>query len=848
MNIYEEALRVGSSRLHETAMVLWRTEGENPTYTFAETFERVDAFADVLAGVGMQRGFRVAISAESCPEWAFAYFAVLKLGGTPALIDASLPDADLQDLLGQSDPACIYASKFTFEKLGDCGDLPILDVHGGGQAFAGCEGHRCPTTLADCDENVASIIFSSGTTRRASGIMHSAESIVGSTLMCCNNNGVFTGSRFFGVLPNSHIYGLYVQVIAPFVVGGSVCFIESLDAACLVGALQGYKPTVFPAVPKVFELLRTNILIKINSDPKTAKLFKMFFPICLKLRKKTGINLGKVLFKSVGEGFGGHIHIMASAGAPTDEETAEFYYGCGIDLLITYGATETSIPVIGNYGGHLTTDTCGRPYPEVTISQTPEGEFLVKSPYLMMGYFRDEEATRASYDAEGWFKTGDQGTVDAQQNIRFSGRVKDNIVLATGKKVAPDDIEAAYAGIPGVRDMAICGIPVSAGGYDTVHAFIVADESEQDSLRAALTERGRSLGQNMKLHGVHFVEAIPKTTLQKPKRFLLGKLMEEGADIASTPLPVPAARDLAGFLRAIVARLAGVTEADVADDTRIFEDLAVDSLGAIELQLEMEAFTGCEMDGSLPADITLAGLVALAGSLEASIPPRREPFFTFKNKRGSDYGLFSIGRWLMSSCYDISVYNDNLLPEDSGYIICANHVTNFDYLLVTAKFQKERFMTFCCMAKQELFKKNPVNDLLIRIAGMIPVDRDGNATGSMKAAKEKLAEKWGLLIHPEGTRSRNGEMGQFKPGAALLALESGVPIVPAYIRGGYEVFPADRTLPRFFNWKARKKFKIEVIYGEPISPENQTVDTLMQQLGNAVLLMARGDTLATSQP
>lgn len=842
MNIYEEVVKAGANRQDKTAMMLWGTDGERSVYTYRRMFDSIGAFAGILSQAGMARGFRAAIVAESCPEWGIAYLAILKAGGTPALIDASLPADDIQNMIEQCDPACIYVSASTADKLGDGKGLPLFDIHSVGAAYPGFEGRTCPAFQDDCDERVASIIFSSGTTRRASGIMHGHEAVIGSALMCCNNNGVGSEDRFLGVLPNSHIYGLYVQVIAPLILGGTVCYIESLDAACLAGALQGFKPSVFPAVPRVFELLRAGIMKKVNSDAKTAKLFRMLFPLCLWLRRHTGLNLGRVLFKSVSTGFGGHMRVMASAGAPTDRETAEFYYGVGLNLLITYGATETSIPVIGNYGGHLTTDTCGRPYPEITVSQTSSGEFLVKSPYLMLGYFRDEEATKACYDSEGWFKTGDQGFIDEKKNIHFSGRAKDNIVLSTGKKVAPDDIEAAYAGIAGVQDFVICGVPVSAGGYDTVHAFAVVNKADCDAIREAFQKRSRNVSPNMRLHGIHFVESIPKTTLQKPKRFLLRSLVEEKETVSASK-PAPAKQDLRGFIIATVSRLADINASDLTGNTRIFEDLPIDSLGAIELMIEVESYLGRELSEAPGRKITIDEFINVVAAMDESPSSfkKRERPARIRKKYLSDYSLFNACRQLMTYFYNINVQNDDLLPQEGGYIICANHVTNFDYLFITTKFRKERFMTFCCMAKKELLKKNPLNLLIARIAGMIPVDRDGNASMSMKAAKEKLLENWGVLIHPEGTRSRNGEMGQFKFGAAFLALESGVPIVPAYIRGGYEVFPAGRRLPRLFNWKTHSKFKIDVIYGEPIFPENQTVDTIMQRVNSAVRRIAQNE-------
>ncbi len=839
MHIYNEVYKTCNQNAHKTAMVLWGADGPVRSYTFSQVLSEAERFAQALSELGLKPGGRVAMVAESCPEWSFGYLAALKLGGTPVLLDASLPAGDLSELLLAADACCVYASAATLDKIAYSAAGPVLDIHGAGRPFPGHERPLSASGTVDGSSDIASIIFSSGTTRRAMGVMHGHEAVIGSTLMCCDSNAVTGEDRFLGVLPNSHIYGLYVQVIAPLILGGSVCYIESMDAACLAGAMTGYKPTVFPAVPRVFELLRTSVLKKVAANPKTKKLFDLLLPLCIKVRRHTGFNLGAILLKSVGEGFGGCMRVIASAGAPTDRETAEFYYGVGLNLLITYGATETSIPVIGNYGGQLTTDTCGRPYPAIKVRQSAEGEFLIKSPYLMLGYFRDAEATAACYDEEGWFKTGDWGFVDAKENIHFCGRLKDNIVLATGKKLAPDDVEQAYAAIDFVEELVICGIPDAEGGSDRVHAFVVADPAHHEAVRAALAERGRSLSQNMRLADVHFVESIPKTTLQKPKRFLLRRMVEQQS-IPATAAPAAAPVDAESHLRQLLSRLTGTDPASIQPDTRLFEELALDSLGAIELALEIESLTGSGTGVDQTPGMTFGELTAAVDVLMLQPDAGGQPMraMLLEKKRQMDYALFNLGRTLMRWFYNIRVENAEVLPEQGGYIICSNHVTNFDYLLLTLRFQRERFMTFCCMAKQELFSGGFISRTLTRVAGMIPVDRTGTATAAMRMAKERLMDNWGLLVHPEGTRSRTGEMGAFKPGAALLAVESGVPIIPACIRGGYEVYPATQALPKLFNLKTFSKYRIEVIYGEPISPAGLTPELLMQRVSAAVERMA----------
>lgn len=835
MNIYKEVEDVSSKHPNKIAMVLWNTKNENQEVTYGTLMEQVVVYAKTLEEIGVEPGNRIAIIGESTPEWVYGYLAVLKKRATAVLLDASLPAEELQVLLDKSKVSAIYVSATQVDKVVGANAIPIMNLSEGGKRV---NSYICETTFPLGEEQVASIIFSSGTTKVASGIMHGHDGIIGSALMCVNNNGVDGKDRFFGILPNSHIYGLYTQVIAPLILGGSVCFIESLDAACLLGALQGYQPTVFPAVPKVFELLKTNIVKKINSDSKTKRLFDTLFPICLKVRKSTGINLGKLIFGSIHRGFGGKMHIMASAGAPLDVKTAEFYYGVGFNLLITYGATETSIPTIGNYGNHITVDSCGKPYPEVEVKLDDTGEVLIQSPYMMLGYFEDETATKEAFTQDGWFKSGDLGSIDENGDIRINGRCKDNIVLATGKKIAPDDIELAYDGILGVKEFVICGIADEEGGHDNVHAFVVADREEEATIRQRIKERSKTLGQNMKLWEIHFVEEIPKTSLQKPKRFLLKKAItykvkKEVVEAKKQKLTIEE------FVFKAIAKVANVSEEQVQKETCFFQELTIDSLSAIELAVEIEEYTGSNVSEQFSPDMTVEQLVQVVKEAnpgkQSGMDWERYPL----EKKGLHYGIFAFHRWLVGTVYKVKVHNEQVIPKDQGYLLCSNHVTNFDYLLLTQTFRKKEFEKFGCMAKQELFKDKWINRLLVHTAGMVPVNRSGNAAVALKAASNKLKENWGILIHPEGTRSKDGTMGEFKKGAAVLAVESGVPIIPAYIKGGHAIFPPSQSMPNLFQFTKLRRYSLEVIYGEPIYPEHMTPEQLIEKVMSEIVALAQ---------
>lgn len=528
MNTYDYAVKANSGKDAKTAMIIRRTDGVVEEYTYSQTFEMTDRFAQILIECGITEGDRVAICAQSCPYWNVAFLAIAKLKATAVLIDYTLKGDEIKRLVDKGDVKLLFSTKKVMEKLGSLTDIPVLDIFNKAEYFENCPCRKSEKIVEDKNPNVGAIIFSSGTTKTASGIMHSHDSMIGSSIMCMSSNFLKPDiERFFGILPNSHIYGLYTQVIAPLCLSGTVYFLESITPNAMTSAFTEFKPTIIPGVPKVFDLLKDSIMKKINSEEKTAKLFAKFFPICLSVRQKTGVNLGKKLFSAVQNGFGGCVRVMSTAGAPISEQTAEFFYGTGFNFLLTYGATETSIPTIGNYGKNLTTNSTGKPYPDIDVKIADNGEILIKSPYMMMGYFRDDELTRDAFDENGWFKTGDLAEYNSQKNIIIKGRIKDNIVLSNGKKVAPDDIEAEYTGVENINEIVVCGIPKENGSCDEIHAFVVAEEVNKPTILSELKRKSAEASKYMKLKRIHFVDEIPKTTLMKPKRYLLKKMIDE---------------------------------------------------------------------------------------------------------------------------------------------------------------------------------------------------------------------------------------------------------------------------------------------------------------------------------
>jgi len=312
------------------------------------------------------------------------------------------------------------------------------------------------------DDTLATICFTSGTAGRPKGVMLSHRN-VGSNVEACLATGMARADdRFLSILPLSHMFERTGGYYMPLAIGAQVCFARGV--AQLADDLASQKPTAMFAVPRIFEKFGARIDATIGARGVKRRLFDA----CVRrgFRYAQGQarlgdrlivpRLRRLVAKPILDRLGGRLRLVVVGGAALDPKLARTFIGLGLPLLQGYGMTEASPVVSVNRLDDNVPETVGRPVEGVEVRIAAHGELHVRGPNVMLGYWRNDEATRAAIDADGWLRTGDLAEMP-EGRIRLRGRAKDILVLSNGEKLPPQDVEFAILGDPAFEQVMLIG-------------------------------------------------------------------------------------------------------------------------------------------------------------------------------------------------------------------------------------------------------------------------------------------------------------------------------------------------------------------------------------------------------
>ena len=338
---------------------------------------------------------------------------------------------------------------------------------------------------------LATIVYTSGTTGIAKGVMLSHANILENAFACLQREAIYPNDLFLSFLPLSHTFERTVGYYLPMMAGACVAYARSIDK--LSEDLRMLQPTVLNSVPRIYERIHKKVISGL--DDKTA-LFRHLFCLAVNTGWKRFLHrqgrirwspalllwplLNGIVASRLRSGFGGRLRLSISGGAPLALPVMRVFIGLGLNILQGYGLTETSPVISFNTTHDNVPASVGRSIPGVETAMAANGELLVMGPNVMLGYWRNKAATQAVLDGEGWFHTGDLAKIDELGHITIAGRLKEIIVLSTGEKVPPEDLECAIAVDPLFEQVMVVG-----EGRSYLAALVVLNRARWTKLAAS---------------------------------------------------------------------------------------------------------------------------------------------------------------------------------------------------------------------------------------------------------------------------------------------------------------------------------------------------------------------------
>ncbi len=811
---------------------------ENRKMTFAETWRSVEARGLFLKESGYGKGDVIAILSETSPEWCITYMAVTAIGAIALPLDTNLTADQYREMLRSVEARAIFVSAGLQDRI----------TH---PAVYGIEAeYQTPGTgrLEDpglAKDDIASLLFTSGTTGIPKIVSLTQGNILHVALVCTRLEEYTEDDLTLAMLPLYHVYAFESTFMAPLLTGSSIVFQSSLKGPDIIRTLGENRITIFPAAPQMWELFFDALLTKIKAQSILKYRVFMFFLQAAPFLKACGLNvLLQKIFSPVHDVFGRHIRFFISGGAPLKKEYFNYYRRMGFYLMEGYGLTETTGPIAIPYYKEAQAGAVGPPIPgnEVTIKNINAdgiGEIWLKGEAVMQGYYKNEEANRQAFDDAGFFNTQDLGFVDGKGHIHITGREKNVIVLTSGKNVYPEELELYFSSSPAIAEIAVFGRKID--DRETTYAVIVPTvkgAGSYDAVREAISALNAHLPSYKTLtHLALSADPLPRNSTRKVLIDEVIRLLDQGVyqtDASGTAIPRIVLQPTDIREEEIIGALEKKLRVKTLHANETLADYRIDSLGLIELIVYLEDSLGIAVDTEqVDSLMTLEEFVCYLTScpresganLDETI--LRSPITTktgvFPNPV-SELVLFLV-RSISRLSWGLRIVNpEGLVPKNS--IIVANHQSFLDLPWLVGSLPYSRRKRLFITGKMEL------SFLKYVFAGspILFVDRQGNVVPSLKAASDILRSGDSLIIFPEGTRTADGTVGDFKSGAAYLAYNLGKKIIPVTIRGAFDVMPRNTLVPRFFSG-----VRGEMIVGETIDPQKfPSVEALNNHLHTVI--------------
>ncbi len=791
-------------------------------FTYGQVLEMALWFCRELELRGIGRGERVMLWGENCAEWVAAFFGCAMCGVVVGPMDDGAAVDFAARVAGQVEAKLWVCSRRHATEIAGVGSQIILeDIKTPALSQSARQG-RGTLGLSVGRDDTLQIVFTSGTTAEPKGVVITHGNVLANIAPLEKEMQRYLKYerwvhpvRFLNLLPLSHVFGQFLGMFLPPLLGGTVIFQEELKPSEIVSTIRRERVSVLVSVPRVLQSLKQ----KIERDLEDGGRIESF-------RRRFRTSEGKHflrrwwIFRDVHRQLGWKFWAFISGGAALDSPTEEFWGRLGYAAIQGYGLTETTSLISVNHPFKLGKGSIGKVLPGREIKLAGDGEILIRGGGVAAGYWgarhsetaADQVDAAAVTDKDGWYRTGDVGALDEAGNLYFKGRKKEVIVTPAGLNIYPEDLEAALRRQAEVKDCVVVGIE-RAGNAEPCAVIILRDDARAQEV---VERANQSLAefQRMRMWVQWPQEDFPRTSTQKPRRnviaeFAARQVLHAGEKDVTSESPV----------MELIGRITGRSAAQARRESDLSSDLGLSSLDRVELISALEDRYQVDLSETRFSAARTVGDVERMLSGEAR--PRAEYHYPAWVLRWPVTWVRWLAQYLLMMPAVMVLGwpriegRENLRGVNGPLLVVCNHIDDVDVGFVqTALPPRLRHRIATATGGEALEKlRSPAADrtffgkiydrmqwvLGVSLLNLFPLPREAGFRQSFAYAGQAVDRGYSVLVFPEGRHTVDGKMNVFRAGIGLLAKNLDIPVLPMRIVGLFEIKQAGKKFAR--PWK-----------------------------------------------
>jgi long-chain acyl-CoA synthetase len=774
--------------------------------TYQELRDSAYRTAHYLTGEGLKPGDRIIIIGTNGPQWISLFLGAQLAGVIVVTVDTRSNFETARKYAEQTKPKLVFKNRHLMPEFEEGFTVRILENL---YELTADQPTTAPKTPYDLD-TTALIVFTSGTTAEPKGVVLTQGNILSNVVGVQQALDIDPNWRLLSVLPLSHMYELTGGCLAPLSGGTQIFYLPRVTPLAIARGLHDYHITTILAVPQLLILFLQRI-----RQTAAANGQGRAFETAVTLAGPLPRGLRRALFRSVHEHLGGSLDMVVTGGAPIPQEVARVWERMGVKMVQGYGLTETSPVLAVNNPKQRRLDSQGRVLGNIQVRIAKNNrEIQARGPSVFRQYWHNTEATKAAFTSDGWFKTGDIGRI-TDGWLQIQGREKFTIVLSSGLKVFPEDIENVTSKEPTLTNSCIVGVTTADG--EQVHAVIISKESDT-AIDAAITAVNDRLEPFQHIAGwTRWTETdFPRTRLLKVDRRAVQAWANKPQDLATQDEQKASGQDpLVGIIRLALDKPGAVIKlsdrlADIGLDS--LRRLVVVSL--IEEQLSVAVAEGDVTDSTTVAE--LRDMVEQGRPAEATAERSRWPFRPWVRHIGNFLRETLVRGILRIWIRQHTEGSEHLQKLTGPAIYIFNHVDDFDAPVLYKALPRTVRRHLAIASADDVFQQHRFLAFIARLGfAAFNFARHEPYMPSLEYLASLIDQGWNVALSPEGRISPNGKLMKFKTGIGLLAVELGVPVVPV------KSFGLTGTVPIHSKWP-KKHSKVTVRIGEPVSFDKAT--------------------------